>query len=192
MWLLPKTGICLSGGLQMKLTFRVVCVALTSLLFLLASCGIMGQSSNDGSVIPGEEIDTEREEFRKDFEDQFPGTPALDLTELPPPKVVTVMPAYESTQGSGSFGEQTDDLVTVLSADLASRLGVQAEDITVLTVEPVEWADSSLGCPQDDYRYLQVITPGSRVTLEVVGEQYTYHSDSRTNYFVLCRDGSPQ
>ena len=176
----------------MKLPFAVVRVALTSLLFLLASCDIIGQSPNDRDVIPGEESDAEREEFRKDFEDQFPGTPALDLTELPPPKVVTVMPADEPTQDTGIFGEQTDDLVTVLSVDLASRIGVQAEDITVLTVESVQWADASLGCPQEGYMYAQVITPGSRVTLEVLGEQYTYHSNTRTNYFVLCRDGSPQ
>ena len=176
----------------MKLPFAVVRVALTGLLFLLASCGIVGQSSNDSDVIPGEESDAEREEFRKDFEDQFPGTPALDLTELPPPKVVTVMPADEPTQDTGIFGEQTDDLVTVLSADLASRIGVQAEDITVLTVESVQWADASLGCPAPGYMYAQVITPGYRATLEVLGEQYIYHSNTRTNYFVLCRDESPQ
>ncbi len=176
----------------MKFPFAVVCAALTSLLFLLASCDMIGQSPNDRDVIPGEESDAEREEFRKDFEDQFPGTPALDLTELPPPKVVTVMPAGEPTQGGEASGAQTDDLLALVSADLASRLGVQSEDVTVLTVEPVQWADSSLGCPAPGYVYAQVITPGSRVTLEVLGEQHIYHSDARTKFFVLCRDGSPQ
>jgi len=175
----------------MKFPFAVACVALTSLLFLLASCGNDEQSPNDRTVVPGEGSDTELEEFRKDFEDQFPGTPALDLTELPPPKVVTVMPAGEPTSGGEASGEQTDDLLTLVSADLASRLGVQSEDVAVFTVEPVQWADSSLGCPAPGYVYAQVITPGSKVTLEALGEQYTYHSDARS-HFVLCRDGSPQ
>ena len=154
----------------MKLRFAVICITLVSLPILLASCDDIGQSASDGSVVPAEENDPEREEFRKDFEDEFPGTPVVGVTELPPPKVVIVIPTDEPTQSNDGFGEQTDELLNLLSADLASRFGVQPEDVTVLTVEPVQWADSSLGCPQEDYRYLQVITPGSRVTLEVTGE----------------------
>jgi hypothetical protein len=39
-------------------------------------------------------------------------------------------------------------------------LSVSPDTLTVLRIEPVEWRDSSLGCPQGDFNYLSVITPG--------------------------------
>ncbi len=62
---------------------------------------------------------------------------------------------------------------------VADQLGVAADDITVVSVEPVEWPDSSLGCPQPDMIYAAVITPGYQVTVEAQGTTYAVHTDSR-------------
>ncbi len=61
----------------------------------------------------------------------------------------------------------------------AEQLGVAADDITVVSVEPMEWPDSALGCPQPDMIYAAVITPGYQVTIEAQGTTYAVHTDSR-------------
>jgi hypothetical protein len=64
--------------------------------------------------------------------------------------------------------------------DLAQKLGVDPATITILTTSPVEWNDSSLGCPKPDVNYLQVITSGYLVRLEAQGTGYEYHTDTGT------------
>ncbi len=61
------------------------------------------------------------------------------------------------------------------------ELGVAATDITVLSVEAVEWPDSALGCPQPDMIYAAVITPGYKVMLDAGGTTYAVHTDSRAD-----------
>jgi hypothetical protein len=68
-------------------------------------------------------------------------------------------------------------IVTLAREDLAALLGIDAGDVSVLTVEPVEWPDTSLGNPQPGLFYLQVITPGYRLVLEARDLPYTYHTD---------------
>lgn len=65
-------------------------------------------------------------------------------------------------------------------ADLATRLGVAADSVTVASTEPVDWPDSCLGVTSPGIACAQVITPGFRVTLEVGGQGYEYHTDSGT------------
>jgi hypothetical protein len=68
---------------------------------------------------------------------------------------------------------------------LARDLGVVEPDIVVQSVEPVDWPDSSLGCPQPGMTYAQFVTPGYRVLLEVDGQAYEMHTDTRQTA-VLC------
>ena len=49
-------------------------------------------------------------------------------------------------------------------AALAQELAVAEADIAVVAVEETEWRDSSLGCPKPGMNYLQVITPGYKIT----------------------------
>jgi len=79
----------------------------------------------------------------------------------------------------------------IVSQALAERIDSDVSEITVVSAEAKEWADSSLGCPAPGYAYAQVITPGFQITLESGGDQYTYHTDLNGN-FVLCgADGQP-
>lgn len=67
--------------------------------------------------------------------------------------------------------------IEVATRRLARDLGCDPSGITAVQAEAVEWNDSSLGCPQPGMMYMQVITPGYRVTLEHNGKHYTLHTD---------------
>ena len=58
---------------------------------------------------------------------------------------------------------------------LASELKISKEAITVKEVRAVEWPDSSLGCPQPDQFYMQMMTPGHKITLQAKGKLYYVH-----------------
>ena len=68
-------------------------------------------------------------------------------------------------------------LVELAKGDLARRLGVGIEDVTLVSAEAVEWPDASLGDPQPGMVYAQVITPGYKIILSAGGQEYEYHSD---------------
>jgi len=58
---------------------------------------------------------------------------------------------------------------------LARELKVPGDRVKVLDMTPVDWPDSSLGCPEKDKMYAQMITSGHRVRLEVDGAPYEVH-----------------
>ena len=68
---------------------------------------------------------------------------------------------------------------------LSEHTGLPPDRITLVSMETVEWRDSSLGCPQEGFMYAQVITPGYRIVLEADGQEYVYHTDQGPNA-VLC------
>jgi hypothetical protein len=78
-----------------------------------------------------------------------------------------------------------EQAVRLAREDLAQKLGQAPEAIHLVSVEAVEWSDTSLGCPQPGMMYAQVITPGFRVVLESEGKKYDYHTD-RGRVVVLC------
>ena len=69
-------------------------------------------------------------------------------------------------------------------ADLAQRTGIAAEDIAVRDVRAVTWPDTSMGCPQPDMMYAQVLTSGYQATVEVDGETYDLRMDTKGNGFI--------
>ena len=70
--------------------------------------------------------------------------------------------------------------------DLTRRKGIDKGEITVVAVEAVNWPDTSLGCPEPDMMYAQVITPGYRILLSCAQEIHVYHSD-RGDRVVYCQ-----
>jgi hypothetical protein len=87
------------------------------------------------------------------------------------PSELSAKPAAAPDQAGAPMAE-------LARAALAVELGLPPADITVVAVEANEWRDSSLGCPKPGMNYLQVITPGYKVTLEAQGQRYVYHTDS--------------
>ena len=69
--------------------------------------------------------------------------------------------------------------VTVRAAinDLATKLKIAPEKIQVVSVEEVDWPDTSMGCPQPGMFYAQVIVQGYRIVLAAEGKQVVYHAD---------------
>ncbi len=72
----------------------------------------------------------------------------------------------------------------------AAALGISPGDVTVTAIEPVDWSDASLGCPQPGYVYAQVITPGYSVTVTAGGQTYEVHMDSQ-GYGLICPPPAP-
>ncbi len=87
-------------------------------------------------------------------------------SSTPPPQ--TTVPA--------ATGAPRPSASALAVADLAGRLAIPADAITVRSVEQVEWNDASLGCAKPGQMYAQVITPGYRIVLEANGQSYEYHT----------------
>ena len=68
--------------------------------------------------------------------------------------------------------------------DLSQLLGISLDEVTVVSVEAVQWPDSSLGCPEEGMMYLQMVTPGYRIVVAGEGQEYVYHTDH--NRAVRC------
>jgi hypothetical protein len=66
--------------------------------------------------------------------------------------------------------------VELAVSDLATRLGVDASGIEVVSVDEVTWPDGSLGCPRPGMSYTQALVDGQLIVLAVEGTEYEYHS----------------
>ena len=86
-----------------------------------------------------------------------------------------------------SSNSSLQNLIENAKEDLAQRLSISTTQISLIEAVEVEWSDSSLGCPQPDMAYLQVITPGYRILLEASGTQYEYHSN-KDIYVIYCEN----
>ena len=69
-------------------------------------------------------------------------------------------------------------LVERATEDLMQATSAASDEITVVSTEEVEWSDTSLGCPEPDGMYAQMITPGYLIVLEAGGESYKYHTST--------------
>jgi hypothetical protein len=61
-------------------------------------------------------------------------------------------------------------------SDLASRLNIPANEIEVVSVEPVNWPDTCLGVYHPGQACAAVMTPGWRIVLHARGLDYYYNS----------------
>jgi len=73
-------------------------------------------------------------------------------------------------------GETPTELIDRAKAEVASSARSSVESVQVVSVESVDWSDSSLGCPQAGMMYAQVITPGYKIVLETGGRTYEFHA----------------
>ena len=62
---------------------------------------------------------------------------------------------------------------------------ITPEDVTVISVEEVQWSDGSLGCPMDGMMYTQAIVPGYQIDLDINGDSYEVHTNTNSQV-VLC------
>lgn len=98
---------------------------------------------------------------------------ATEATPVPAPTPGEIDPALR-------------DVVELAVSDLATRLDVPEDEVTVVSAEAVAWGDTSLGCPQPGMRYAQVVTDGTKTVLEHDGTIYDYHSGGERPDPFLC------
>ncbi|MGC9332689.1 MAG: hypothetical protein ACP5JJ_00955, partial [Anaerolineae bacterium] len=83
-------------------------------------------------------------------------------------------------------------LVDLARVNLAQKLGVAPEAVSVQSVEEAEFPDASLGVPEPDKLYAQVLTPGYSIKLVVAGQTYEYRASDERLVFVPTEAGAPQ
>jgi hypothetical protein len=92
--------------------------------------------------------------------------------------------------GDAGSGEATirDPIVAEFAAEaranLATRLGVAAEQIALVRSEAVEWSGSNLGCADDSGDVVAAATTGYRIVLALGEDRYEYHTDQQR--MILC------
>jgi hypothetical protein len=119
------------------------------------------------------------------------GTDTPTLTVTPQREEATMIPTSTPAATGVEPPAGAEQVVQLAQEDLAQRLSLASKAIRLVSVEAVEWSDTSLGCPQPGMMYAQVITLGFRVVLEAKGKKHTYHTD-RGRFVVLCgKNGLP-
>ncbi len=91
--------------------------------------------------------------------------------------------------GATELSTAEQAIVTAAIELVASESGVAAAELTLLDLQPVDWPDASLGCPQPETMYMQVITPGYQLTLQDAnGTPYAVHTSSEpSSQMVFCQ-----
>jgi hypothetical protein len=75
-------------------------------------------------------------------------------------------------------------------AAVAQQLGISPAQVTVASVQEVEWSDTSLGCPEPGMDYAQEVTPGYLIRLSASGQSFEYHAD-REGEVITCSNPQP-
>jgi len=108
---------------------------------------------------------------------------ALPVIALSVALVSLAVTAWSAPRDRASAAKPTGpatDAAGRARADLAARLGTTADKITVDSVAEQTWSDASLGLPEPDMMYAQVVTSGHVVTLSLGGRSYVYHVAGET------------
>lgn len=84
----------------------------------------------------------------------------------------------------GSLSQE--EYANLAIADLGRKLGIDKKVIKLIKAEPKDWSNTSLGCPEKNLFYTEVITPGYIIELSTLGKTYIYHAGS--NRVVTCKN----
>ncbi|MGH8949191.1 MAG: hypothetical protein ACRDXF_10075 [Acidimicrobiia bacterium] len=110
-----------------------------------------------------------------------------------PPVAETTTPATATTTENESTTMPTSEqeqlpIVAPAKADLATRLGVEPDELEVISAETVTWPDGSLGCPEPGMSYTQALVDGSKVVLGHDERVYVYHAGDDGQPFLCPSD----
>jgi hypothetical protein len=85
---------------------------------------------------------------------------------------------------------RVEKFAALAKQDLASRLGVEADKITVVKSAEKLWLNAALGCPRPGVFYPAGRVPGFQIWLEVEGTEYVYNTDFNGT-LILCPELNP-
>jgi hypothetical protein len=85
--------------------------------------------------------------------------------------------AAASQDSPGKSDEQADSGAAQAAGEqaraaAANQLHAQASEFKIVTIEPAQWSDSSLGCRKPNAMYQQVVSSGYVVVLERAGKRH--------------------
>jgi hypothetical protein len=113
-----------------------------------------------------------------------PTTPAATPPAATPPSepgpVLPTLPPFE--------GDVPADIMALLVEESVALAQASVADVSIVRADAVTWRDASLGCPDPDMVYIQVLTPGYWVVLDVAGQIYDWRM-AETGTPVLCPEG---
>ena len=78
--------------------------------------------------------------------------------------------------------------IDVARRDVRTRLKAPELQVDLLAYRPVTFPDASLGCPQPDMAYPQVMVEGVVIELRAAGRRWEYHASDRRQPFLCQRD----
>ena len=127
-------------------------------------------------------------------------TPSQAGTELPRAEPETI-PSENSTNNplqSEHIQEPTkmssssliEKFVTLAKEDLAGRLRINADMVTLIKTAEMDWVNSALGCPRPGVFYPTGRLPGFQIWLDVQGTEYIYNTDLNGT-LILCPELNP-
>lgn len=124
----------------------------------------------------------------------IPTEPEQEKSPVPPPGTPTPTRSEQErsplpkpgTSPLATPSGSPDRALEAAKEHLAAELDITPGQVEALTVEPVDWSDASLGCPEPGKVYAQVITPGYRVLLKAEEEKYELHTDESGRSVVIC------
>jgi hypothetical protein len=121
--------------------------------------------------------------------------PLLPTATFVPPTPTTGVPTMSiptNTPPAGDASSLPANPYARRAVELVSEYsGIAPENLTVVSMEEVQWRDSSLGCPKPGSMYMQVITPGTRIIVAGEGQTFSVHGRSLENLFVCDRPQPP-
>ena len=92
--------------------------------------------------------------------------------------------AADGAEDSSAAAQAAADQARV---EAARQLKAQASEFTVVTIEPTQWSDSSLGCRKPGSMYTQVVSSGYTVVLERQGQRHEVNVAG--SHAVMCDRG---
>lgn len=118
----------------------------------------------------------------------FPATVTVTPSPVPPTATQASLPGpgdIASPTPEGNFlAEETPELdpvaaelVRLAQRRLGEELDLPTRRLSVIEVRPLQWPDSSLGCPLPGQAYTPVRIDGYRIVLRARDKDYIFHSD---------------
>ena len=121
--------------------------------------------------------------------------PTLDPTKIPLSTLIPAQPTQGDKTQMNPFlptppASGLEGLIETAKEDLAKRLSISASDIVLVEAKEVVWSDGSLGCPQPDMMYAQVLTPGYLIKLKYDIRDFEYHAGKERS-LTYCKNPLP-
>jgi len=107
-------------------------------------------------------------------------SPGLSLTE----DTRTMVPEMEISPAPMNMNDQ----IEFSKNELAQRLGIDSESITLSGAHQVNWRSGALGCPEPGMNYTQALVPGALIAFKVSNEVHRYHAKHGGKPFYCPRE----